>query len=60
MPPKFVPPFAWGDAAPYQTFALDKFLEVAARVMERRSVTLSDGMRGLFAGAFAQRERFTP
>ena len=60
MPPKFVPPFAWGDAPPYETFAFDKFLEVATRVMARRNVTLSERMRSLFEGAFAQREAFTP
>jgi UDP-N-acetylglucosamine diphosphorylase / glucose-1-phosphate thymidylyltransferase / UDP-N-acetylgalactosamine diphosphorylase / glucosamine-1-phosphate N-acetyltransferase / galactosamine-1-phosphate N-acetyltransferase len=38
---KFIPPFAWGDASPYETFALDKFLEVAERQMARRSVVLS-------------------
>jgi UDP-N-acetylglucosamine diphosphorylase/glucosamine-1-phosphate N-acetyltransferase len=40
-PPKRVPPFAWGDAPPYETFSIDKFLEVAARVMQRRNVTLT-------------------
>jgi UDP-N-acetylglucosamine diphosphorylase/glucosamine-1-phosphate N-acetyltransferase len=42
-PPKRVPAFAWGDAPPYETFSLEKFLEVAARVMERRSVKLDAG-----------------
>lgn len=42
MPAGVVPPFAWGDGAPYETYRLDKFLEVARRVMERRNVTLSD------------------
>lgn len=47
-PPKFVPPFAWGDGVPYQTFALDKFLEVAQRQMARRHVELtSKGMTHL-------------
>ncbi len=42
MPAGVVPPFAWGDGVPYETYRLDKFLEVARRVMERRQVTLSD------------------
>ena len=39
MPPKVVPPFAWGDGEPWETFALERFLVVAARVMGRRGVT---------------------
>jgi hypothetical protein len=46
-PPKRVPPFAWGDAPPYETFSLEKFLEVAARVMARRNVTLDDALATL-------------
>lgn len=60
MPPKFVPPFAWGDSPPYQTFALEKFLEVAERVMSRRTVPLGSGMRALLTEAFSLRENFTP
>lgn len=41
MPPKVVPPFAWGGTPPHDVYALDKFLEVAERVMERRHVSLS-------------------
>ena len=40
-PPKVVPPFAWGSAPPYSVYRLDKFLEVAERVMERRHVSLT-------------------
>lgn len=50
-PPKHVPPFAWGDAAPYETFALPKFLEVAAKVMERRSIALDPHMQRVLSGA---------
>ncbi|HYD52745.1 MAG TPA: putative sugar nucleotidyl transferase [Gemmatimonadaceae bacterium] len=50
MPPKAVPPFAWGEKPPYQVFRLDKFLEVAERVMARRKVELSaKGRRQLSA-----------
>jgi UDP-N-acetylglucosamine diphosphorylase / glucose-1-phosphate thymidylyltransferase / UDP-N-acetylgalactosamine diphosphorylase / glucosamine-1-phosphate N-acetyltransferase / galactosamine-1-phosphate N-acetyltransferase len=48
---KFVPPFAWGDAAPYETFALNKFLQVAERQMARRSITLSARARAHLAAA---------
>lgn len=39
MPPKAVPPFAWGDGEPWETFELKRFVTVAARVMARRQVT---------------------
>lgn len=44
-PPKVVPPFAWGSAPPYEVYRLDKFLEVAERMMARRHVTLTDRAR---------------
>jgi len=44
-PPKAVPPFAWGSAPPYAVYHLDKFLEVAERVMKRRNVMLTDNAR---------------
>lgn len=39
LPPKSVPPFAWGDGERYE---IAKFLEVAARMMARRHVALTD------------------
>jgi UDP-N-acetylglucosamine diphosphorylase/glucosamine-1-phosphate N-acetyltransferase len=55
MPPKAVPPFAWGDGAPYATYALDKFLTVAGRAMLRRQVTLGARGRRQLAAAHARR-----
>ena len=43
--PKYVAPFSWGDGEPYDTFAVEKFLSVAGRMMQRRHVTLSDRQR---------------
>ncbi|MGI8549029.1 MAG: putative sugar nucleotidyl transferase [Gemmatimonadaceae bacterium] len=45
MPPKYVPPFAWGEREPYAAFARAKFLDVAERVMSRRHVTLGERQR---------------
>ncbi len=51
---RVVPPFAWGgDAA--AVYALDKFLDVAAHVMSRRGVTMSDAMRRALSDAHAGR-----
>jgi UDP-N-acetylglucosamine diphosphorylase/glucosamine-1-phosphate N-acetyltransferase len=58
MPPKVVPPFAWGDAPPFDDFALDKFLAVAERVMSRRGVPLDDAMRAVLTAAWTQRTPF--
>lgn len=56
-PDKRVPPFAWGDRAPFEAYALDKFLQVAALVMKRRDVVLSAGMRNTLAAAWEAAQR---
>ncbi|HEX2778451.1 MAG TPA: putative sugar nucleotidyl transferase [Gemmatimonadaceae bacterium] len=55
MPPKVVAPFAWGEAGSFATYRIDKFLEVAARVMSRRSVALSERERKQLAASHAAR-----
>jgi UDP-N-acetylglucosamine diphosphorylase/glucosamine-1-phosphate N-acetyltransferase len=54
-PPKAVPPFAWGSAPPYGVYRLDKFLEVAERVMARRQVNLTDRARQQLAASHRAR-----
>lgn len=55
MPPKVVPPFAWGDGEPYDTYDVTRFLTVAERVMSRRHVELSDKARKQLAEAHERR-----
>jgi len=55
MPPKAIPPFAWGDGTPWETFALDRFLAVAERVMARRQIVMTEAMRTQWHAAFAAR-----
>jgi len=55
MPPKVVAPFAWGEHGRFETYRLDKFLDVAARVMARRSVVLSERCREQLAASHAAR-----
>lgn len=55
MPAKVIPPFAWGDHAPYDVFDLEKFLLVAERVMARRKVRLGENERRQLARAHADR-----
>lgn len=53
--PKVVPPFAWGSVPPYATYALDKFLVAAERMMQRRGVPLTAHTRAQLAAAHAMR-----
>lgn len=55
MPPKAVAPFSWGGGAPYSTYRVDKFVQVAERVMARRQVTLTPRGRRQLEAAFAAR-----
>jgi UDP-N-acetylglucosamine diphosphorylase / glucose-1-phosphate thymidylyltransferase / UDP-N-acetylgalactosamine diphosphorylase / glucosamine-1-phosphate N-acetyltransferase / galactosamine-1-phosphate N-acetyltransferase len=53
MPPKYVPPFSWGEGDDLAMYRLDKFLENAARAMLRRGVTLSEREKRQLAAAHA-------
>jgi UDP-N-acetylglucosamine diphosphorylase/glucosamine-1-phosphate N-acetyltransferase len=57
MPPKAVPPFAWGEAGELGAYRAEKFLEVAERMMSRRHVTLGAGMRAQLLVAHERRWR---
>ncbi|HEU4631294.1 MAG TPA: putative sugar nucleotidyl transferase [Gemmatimonadaceae bacterium] len=54
MPPRAVPPFAWGDGAAPARYDLDRFLRTAERAMRRRDVALTDDMRRQLAAAHAR------
>jgi UDP-N-acetylglucosamine diphosphorylase/glucosamine-1-phosphate N-acetyltransferase len=56
MLPKMVPAFAWGSGEPFGTFALERFLAVAERVMARREVALSPEMRATLTAAYGLRD----
>lgn len=51
MPPKSVPPFAWGEGKRYE---IEKFLEVAARMMARRHLQMSEGAKEVVRTAYAK------
>jgi len=55
MPPKAVAPFAWGEAGAFAEYRADKFLEVAARMMARRHVELTEGSRRQLLASYAAR-----
>ena len=54
MPPKYVPPFSWGEGDDLAMYRLDKFLENAARAMSRRGVTLGEREKRQLAAAHAR------
>ena len=55
MPPKVVAPFAWGEVGKLETYRVDKFLQVAERMMARRHVPLGEAMRAQLTRAHEQR-----
>jgi UDP-N-acetylglucosamine diphosphorylase/glucosamine-1-phosphate N-acetyltransferase len=48
MPPRFVPSFSWGGAEKLVEYKLDKIIEVAKLVMERRKVPFTQKDEALF------------
>lgn len=55
MPPKAVAPFSWGEAGAFTEYRIDKFLDVAERMMARRHIPLSDAARAQLSAAYAAR-----
>jgi UDP-N-acetylglucosamine diphosphorylase/glucosamine-1-phosphate N-acetyltransferase len=45
MPPKVLAPFSWGSRTPYALYDAEKFVQTAARMMQRRNVLLSEGAK---------------
>ena len=56
MPARDVPPFSWCGAGGLDETRIDGFLETASRVMARRGVSMTDGVRRLYRRA-VQRHR---
>lgn len=56
MPPVAVPPFSWGSGLNLTEYRLDKFLETAERMMARRDVALTPGVRSVLEAAWVATE----
>ena len=54
MPPRHVPPFSWTGHGEPAEYDIERFVETAARVMARREVELTAGMRRLYRAAFSE------
>jgi len=52
FPPKYLPSFCWGGSEALTTYDIDRSIEVAERVMQRRNVTLTDIDKELFRTVF--------
>jgi UDP-N-acetylglucosamine diphosphorylase/glucosamine-1-phosphate N-acetyltransferase len=53
-PRNFIPSFAWGGAAGFMTFQINKVFETAAKAMERRGQTLSEVDKKILTTIFEQ------
>lgn len=60
FPRNFVPDFSWGGAASMTTYALEKALDTANRVMIRRNLQLTEGERAIMKYVFDQTAKFRP
>ena len=58
MPPKAVAPWGWGEAGSLAAYRMDKFLQVAERMMARRHVTLSESAKRQLRASYERRWRF--
>lgn len=57
FPPKYLPSFCWGGYEALTTFDIDRSIEVAERVMQRRNVILTDIDKELFRTVFKLTEK---
>ena len=48
FPPKHIPSLSWGGAQGFEPFKMDKAIEVAQRMMERRKVEFTDADKTIF------------
>lgn len=58
FPPTHIPSFSWGGSESMETYKLDKMLETAQRVYERRSLTVSDEEKTILENVFNQTEKY--
>ena len=52
FPPKYIPAFSWGGAEGIETYAIDKCIDVARKVMLRRNQTLTSAGEALLRHVF--------
>ncbi len=58
FPRTFIPSFSWGGANGFKTYQLNKALEVAELVMNRRGQQLNDAERQIFQAIFEESQQY--
>lgn len=58
FPRQFVPSFSWGGSGGFTTYQLNKVLEVAEKVMERRHVTVDEVEKNIFQHIFEETAKY--
>jgi UDP-N-acetylglucosamine diphosphorylase / glucose-1-phosphate thymidylyltransferase / UDP-N-acetylgalactosamine diphosphorylase / glucosamine-1-phosphate N-acetyltransferase / galactosamine-1-phosphate N-acetyltransferase len=58
MPPKAVAPFGWGESGSLAAYRVEKFLQVAERMMARRHITLSERAKQQLLASYEHRWKF--
>ena len=58
FPPKFIPSFSWGGNRWLLTFSMEKSLEVAERVMQRRNIKLEEADKKILQTVFEREEKY--
>lgn len=56
FPPKYIADFSWGGAEGFEDFKLEKALEVAEKMMERRGISLSKEEREILTYLHGQKQ----
>ncbi len=59
-PRNFIPSYSWGGASGWQTFQLDKAIELAADVMNRRGLELSEADKNILSHVYNISAPFRP
>ncbi len=57
LPPKYLPSFSWGNADAQTEFDIEKSLEIAQRMMERRSIIMSNTYQEVMRHIFNKTSR---
>ena len=58
FPPKFIPSFAWGGKQGFDTYKLEKMIEVAKVVMARRNIELTETDQQILTAIFEQTAKY--
>lgn len=58
FPEKFIPSFAWGSKGNWQTYSLDKAMQTAERMMQRRNIPFNENERRLFEQLFSRTQSY--